>query len=140
MTDRRVVEGLLRLERDAVALYQGLTRQLTGRPAAAARHFLDQERRHADSLEQALASMKAPVPGAAPNRPALRGGQRALIRTAIEHELTCIRTYDQALASLKAPALLATASGVMANEAQHLAVLRQLLDEDPAPVAFVKGR
>jgi rubrerythrin len=140
VTDRRVVEGLLRLEWESVALYRGLAQKLTGRPAATARHFLAQERRHVDSLQQALRSLKAPLPRAAPSRPDLQGGQRALIRTAIDHELTCIRAYDQALATLQAPAVLGGVAGTMANEAQHLAVLRQLLGEDPAPVAFVKGR
>ncbi len=63
-----------------------------------------------------------------------------MIRAALEHELQCIRAYQSAQADLKAPALLGSAAGVMANEAQHLAVLRQLLDEQPVPVAFVTGR
>ena len=63
-----------------------------------------------------------------------------MIRAAIEHEQRCIRAYHSAQAELKAPALLATAAGVMANEAQHLAFLRDLLGQDASPVAFVTGR
>ena len=123
-------------------IYEEITRsgRLRGRAAEAATLFLAHERRHVDALEQALVAMKAPVPRPAPGRADLGGTPRSMIRTALDHELQCIRAYQSAQADLKAPALLGTAGGVIANEAQHLAVLRQLLGQQPVPVAFVTGR
>ena len=140
MSDRRVVEGLLRVERGSVRLYEILVPELRGEAAAAARHFLAQERRHVEALEEALRRMGVPVPRAVGRITATAGEGRDLIRVAIEHEQTCIRAYLAAQSSLKAPALLGGAAGTMANEAQHLAWLRGLLGENPAPVAFVTGR
>ena len=140
MSDRQVVEGLLRVERGAVRLYEVIAPELRGEAGATARHFLAQERRHVDALVQALRAMKVPVPDAVASIPEPLDGRRALIRALIEHEQTCIRAYRSAQASLKAPALLAGASGAMANEAQQLAYLRGLLGDEPVPVAFVTGR
>ncbi|HLM27594.1 MAG TPA: ferritin-like domain-containing protein [Thermoleophilaceae bacterium] len=142
MRDQDVVEGLLRLERRSVAIYEALasSAELRGRAAAAADLFLAHERRHVEALKQALVTMNAavPAPGSAGEQPA--GAPREMIRTAIDHELRCIRSYHSGQVTLKAPTLLAGAAGTMANEAQHLAFLRGLLGEDPVPVAFVTGR
>ncbi len=142
MRDRDVVERLLRIEQRSVQIYEGITRSggLRGRAAEAADVFLAHERRHVDALEQALAAMKAPVPRPPSETADVGGTPRQMIRTALGHEVMCIRAYQSAQVNLKAPALLGTAAGVMANEAQHLAVLRQLLGEQPVPVAFVTGR
>ena len=140
MTDRQAVERLLRIERGSVRLYEVLAPELRGESAAAMRHFLAQERRHVAALEEALRTMKVPVPDASASIPEPAGNGRALIRVAIEHELTCIRAYLSAQSQLKAPALLGGAAGAMANEAQQLAYLRGLLGEQPVPVAFVTGR
>jgi plasmid stability protein len=140
MTDRRVIERLLRVERGAVRLYEVIVPEVRGEAAAAARHFLAQERRHVDALEQALRTMEVPVPDAVAPVPEPAGGPRDLIRVAAEHERTCISAYLSAQSQLKAPALLGGAAGTMANEAQHLAYLRGLLDDQPVPVAFVTGR
>ena len=139
MTDRQVVERLLRIERGSVRLYEILVPELRGDAAAAARHFLAQERRHVDALEQSLRTMGVPVSDAVGRIPEPAGGRRDLIRAAIEHEQTCIRAYLSAQSSLKAPALLGGAAGTMANEAQHLAWLRGLLGQEPVPRAFVTG-
>lgn len=140
MSDRRVVEGLLRMERGSVRLYEILVPELRGEAAAAARHFLAQERRHVEALEQSLRTMGVPVPDAVGRIPEPAGEGRQLIRAAIEHEQTCIRAYLSAQSSLKGPALLGGAAGTMANEAQHLAWLRGLVGEQPVPLAFVTGR
>jgi len=140
--DRDVVERLLRVELRAVEIYEEITGsgKLRGRAAEAADLFLVHERRHVAALKEALAAMKAPVPRPPAPRPGGDGTAREMIRAALDHELHCIRAYRSAQATLKAPALLGSAAGVMANEAQHLAVLRQLLGEQPVPVAFVTGR
>jgi len=141
MGDREVLLGLLALEQRSVVVYEQLLRsgKLSGSAAAAARLFGGQERRHVDALTQALLNMGATSVPKPPGRQDPRGGASELIRLAAEHEMECIHAYYEAHAKLRSPALLATAAGVMANEAQHLAVLRQLLGRDPTPVAFVTG-
>lgn len=141
MGDREVLVGLLALEQNSVLVYEQLVRsgELSGSAAAAARLFGGQERRHVDALTKALRTMGATSVPRPPGPQDPRGGSRELIRLAAEHEMECIRAYYEAHAKLRSPALLATAAGVMANEAQHLAVLRQLLGRDPSPVAFVTG-
>lgn len=139
--DRDVVLGLLALERRSVLVYEQLVHsgKLRGSAAAAANLFLRQERRHVDALAHALRGTGAtsvPVP---PGPPEPAGDAAELIRLALEHEGQCIRAYYEAHAKLRSRTLLGTAAGVMANEAQHLAVLRQLLGRDPSPVAFVTG-
>ncbi|MDQ3586923.1 MAG: ferritin-like domain-containing protein [Actinomycetota bacterium] len=140
--DRDVVLGLLALERRSVLVYEQLVRsgKLSGSAAAAAKLFLRQERRHVDALTQALRSTEATSLGVPPRPQEPRGDSGELIRLAVEHEEECIRAYYEAHAKLRSRTLLGTAAGVMANEAQHLAVLRQLLGRDPSPVAFVTGR
>jgi rubrerythrin len=140
VTDRAEVERLLRIERGAVRLYEVIVPEVRGEAKAAARHFLAQERRHVDALVQALRTMEVPVPDAVASIPEPAGGPRDLIRVAIEHEQTCIRAYLSAQTRLKAPALLGSAAGTMANEAQHLAYLRSLLGDEAVPRAFVTGR
>ena len=142
MRDRDVLERLLRIELRSVEIYEEITSsgKLRRRAAEAADLFLVHERRHVDALKEAMVAMKAPVPRPPPRRPSGGGTPREMIRAALEHELQCIRAYQSAQVDLKAPALLGSAAGVMANEAQHLAVLRQLLGEQPVPVAFVTGR
>ena len=93
MTDRRVIERLLRVERGAVRLYEVLVPELRGRAAVAARHFLAQERRHVDALEETLGRMNVPISDAIAPIPEPAGGPRQLIRVAMEHEQTCIRAY-----------------------------------------------
>ena len=141
MGDREVLLGLLALEQRSVVVYEQIARsgKLSGSAAAAAALFGDQERRHVDALTQALRGMGATSLPKPPSPQDARGDAGELIRLAAGHEMKCIRAYYEAHAKLRSPALLATAAGVMANEAQHLAVLRQLLGRDPSPVAFVTG-
>ena len=137
--DRDVLLGLLALEERSVLVYEQLARSgKVSEPArAAAKLFLGQERRHVDALTQALRGMGATPPRGPAGDQQPRGDSGELIRLAVRHERKCIRAYYQAHGTLRSPALLATAAGVMANQAQHLAVLRQLLGRDPSPVAFV---
>ena len=140
--DRDVLLGLLALERNSVLVYEQLVRsgKLSGSANTAAKLFLRQERRHVDALTQALRNMGVTPPPVAAGDQQPRGDSEGLIRLAVGHERKCIRAYYEAHGRLRSPALLATAAGVMANEAQHLAVLRQQLGRDPSPVAFVTGR
>ena len=76
------------------------------------------------------------VPGLAE---AVGGNAADITNFAIELETMAVAAYYDAQAKLRAPELLATAASIMANEAQHLVVLRQALGRNPSPRAFVTG-
>ena len=50
-----------------------------------------------------------------------------------------VAAYYDAHGKLKDPKLLATGAQIMANEGQHLAVLRPLVNQPPVPDAFETG-
>jgi rubrerythrin len=58
---------------------------------------------------------------------------------AIELELAAVAAYYDAQRKLVEGKLLQTTASIMANEAQHLVVLRQAAKQDPVPDAFVTG-
>ena len=58
---------------------------------------------------------------------------------AIELELAAVAAYYDAHAKLVDAKLLQTGAAIMANEAQHLVVLRQAAKQDPVPHAFETG-
>jgi len=128
------------LELEAVAAYKAAAAVLTGDALKAAKRFVEQEQEHADSLAAAIKEA-----GGTPNRakssydfPRLRSQKEAL-RFAIELENTAIAAYIDTLPKLGKGDLRATAAAIVANEAQHLAVLREALGEEPVPAAFVLG-
>ncbi len=66
--------------------------------------------------------------------------QADVARFAIELETAAVAAYYDAHATLIDAQLLQTAASIMANEAQHLVVLRQAIDEPPVPYAFETGK
>ncbi len=145
--DKVVLESAISLEQSAVLAYEaaGDTGKL-GRATGLAKLFARQEQRHADALVQALQTMGG-TPPAKPTRAgevtglptALRGNATVLLTFAVELETMALAAYYGALAKLRSPELLSTATSIMANEAQHLAILRQELHTNPSPEAFVTG-
>jgi hypothetical protein len=57
----------------------------------------------------------------------------------IEVETAGIAAYHDAHAKLIETRLLQTSASIMANEGQHLVVLRRLVGADPVPNAFETG-
>jgi rubrerythrin len=145
--DARVLEAAVGLEQQAAFAYTAAADGgELGRFEPVARLFAEQEQEHADALTRALrdrGGAPPPNPTAAGEVPGLaavtRGSARDLTRFAVEFEAMAIAAYHDAQARLRAPELLAMAASIMANEAQHLVVLRQALGEDPSPRAFVTG-
>lgn len=139
-TDAELLGALIELEQTAVAGYALAARRLRGDLAAVARHFHDQEREHVDRLSLAVRELggAAPEPRGRSELPA-PGGERALLRYAARLEDTAISAYLDALPRLVTPAVRATAASILTAEAEHLAVLRDALGDDPAPHAFVDG-
>ena len=138
--DVEILNFALDLELEAVAAYKAAAGALAGAALSAAKLFLEQEQEHADALAAAIKDADG-----TPNRPkrsyefARLPSRPAALRFATDLENRAIAAYIDALPKLGRGDLRATVASILANEAQHLAVLRDVLGEDPAPDAFVTG-
>lgn len=126
----------LRLERDAILLYDGLAAlERDRRRAAAFRHIAANERRHAAIWADRLQSAGVEVPPA-PSRPRPRVRLILLLArlfgTAAVHELVVALEGDEeeAYAGFE-PSAEATA--IAADEREHAAIWRRLREGPPAP-------
>jgi uncharacterized membrane protein len=66
--------------------------------------------------------------------------QADIANLAIELEMAAVAAYLDAQRKLIDAKLLQTGASIMANEAQHLVVLRQAVKRDPVPNAFETGK
>ena len=139
--DVEVLNGALDLELMAVAAYKAGAGRLKGELLQVAKLFLEHEQEHADALAAAIRDA-----GGKPNRarssysfPRMRS-QEDVLRFAVELENTAIAAYIDALPKLGKGDLRATAAAIIANEAEHVAVLLGALGEEQVPGAFVVGR
>jgi hypothetical protein len=138
--DVDVLNRLLELEYYAIAVYTAGIPYLRRPARKAAKQFLGQEVTHASTLaglvKQAGGKAVSPNPSYDVGRP--RETEILTLLHRLEgHQLDA---YTQLLPSLTAGKLRATASAIMANDAQHLAVLRQTLGLSPVPSPFASGR
>ncbi|MBA3746114.1 MAG: ferritin-like domain-containing protein [Solirubrobacterales bacterium] len=138
--DVEILNAALDLELMAVAAYKAGAAKLTGDVLAVGKHFLEQEQEHADGLMAAIKDA-----GGTPNRakksyefPELKS-QKDVLRFALDLENTVIASYIDALPKLGEGDLRATVAAIVANEAQHVAVLLGALGEPQVPDAFVVG-
>jgi rubrerythrin len=149
-SDQQLLESAVSLEQAAVFTYERGLEQggLTGRMRAIARLFAGHEREHAGTLTRALADLggRAPDPPTSVAdvdeiREGLRDarGAQAFADFAAELESAAIAAYHDAAGRWSDATLLQTATTIMANEGQHLFVLRQVLGRDPIPNAFETG-
>lgn len=147
--DADILVSAVKLERIAVLAYgQAIdSKLLTPAFARVARTFRDHEREHADALTTALTDLGG-VPPPAPTVKDIDGvvkgigdlsSQADVANFAIELELAAIAAYYDAHRTLVEAKLLQTGAAIMANEAQHLVVLRQAVRQDPVPFAFETG-
>lgn len=145
--DAAILEAAVGLEQMAVFAYTAAAKSgKLGKASAVATLFAKQEQEHADGLIQALESLG----GKAPAKPtkvedvdglaeAAGGDATDILEFAVDLETSAVGAYYDAHGKLKAPELLSTGASIMANEAQHLVVLRQALKQNPSPDAFVTG-
>jgi rubrerythrin len=144
--DARILASAIRLEQTAVVAYDTVATSglLQGKVRRTAELFRDQEQEHADGLRAALQALggEAPAPPERQRVPGLSELRSAadVASFAIELETMAIAAYYRAHARLKDPKLLATAARIMANEGQHLAVLRPLVNKPAVPDAFETGQ
>jgi rubrerythrin len=147
--DTRILARAIELELRAALAYS--TAVASGRLDAATtgtfRGFGQQAQRHADALAQGLRRLGGRVP-AGPRRAAevpglteaVQRGQAATVSFALELEDSLVAYYYDALGKLRDPGVVSTAASIMANEGQHLVVLREALGTEPLPDAFETGR
>jgi rubrerythrin len=139
--DVEILNSVLDLELMAVAAYKAGAGKLKGEVLQIVKGFLEQEQEHADALAAAIKDA-----GGTPNRakvsydfPAWRS-QAAVLRYAVDLENTAIAAYIDALPKLGKGDLRATASAIIANEAEHVSILLGALGRQQVPSAFVVGR
>ena len=138
--DVDVLNRLLEVEYYAIAAYTAGMPFLPRHERKAAKQFLGQEVTHASTLEGLIkqAHGKPVEPRASYD---LGRPRRANI-LALLHRLEAeqLDVYTRLIPSLSAGKLRATAAAIMANDAQHLSVLRQAQGQPPIPSAFASGR
>jgi hypothetical protein len=138
--DAKLLNGLLALERRAIAAYTASIPLLTGYDRRAATVFLRQELAHAGELLGLLKRVGAGenprVPNYSLGRPRSR---RELLALLHELERAQLAGYVDALPRLTPGVLRQTAAAILADDAQHAAVLRGALGLAPIPTAFVTG-
>lgn len=148
--DAAILEAAVGLEQVAVFAYSAAidSGKLDAGTTKVAELFRDHEQEHADGLIAALEDLG----GTAPAKPAsvadvdkvLPGlgaakDQKAIAEYAIELETAALAAYYDAHQKLQDAALLQTGAQIMANEGQHLVVLRQALGKPAVPNAFETG-
>ena len=144
--DAAILASAIRLEHTAVAAYAAAVNSglLTPAVRRAAVLFGRQEAEHGAALTAALKALGGvpPVGTDAKLLAPLRRvrSQRQVLEFAVELESMAVAAYEDAARKLRAARLLQTSAQIMANEGQHLVVLRQALGRDPVPNAFENGR
>ncbi len=147
--DGEILMSAIKLEQIAVLAYGAAidSKLLTPGFAKIARRFRDHEQAHADVLITALKDLG----GTPPPEPEIKDidgvvkgigdlkSQADVANFAIELELAAVAAYYDAHSKLIDAKLLQTGASIMANEAQHLVVLRQAVKQDPVPNAFETG-
>jgi rubrerythrin len=140
VNDIVVLNSAIDLEHQAVAAYTAALGALTGENLRTARQFRDQERQHVVALGAAIKKIggKANAARSSYNFPRLRD-EKAILQFASRLENTAIAAYIDAIPRLNNADMRASAASILANEAEHLAVLNSALGERTAPEAFVTG-
>jgi hypothetical protein len=121
--DAEVLNGLLAVEYRLVAAYSAVRGPL--------RELREQEEEHVDALVQAVKEA-----GGTPRRAPATRPERDLL--ALERE--AIAAYLDAVGRLSGGELRATASAIMATEAEHESLLLADAGRNPLPSPFVTGR
>lgn len=137
-SDVEILNGVLDLEHTAVAAYTAGIPLLSGHTRAAAVRFLGQELSHATVLSGAIkgAGGKANPPQASYDLGNPRGQTEVLaLLDAIEASL--IDRFLDAIPKLAPGWLRADVASILANEGQHISILRAARGMPPAPSAFL---
>jgi hypothetical protein len=138
--DVDVLNRLLEVEYHAIAAYTAGIPFLSRPERKAAKQFLGQEVTHASTLAGLIkqAGGKAVKSNASYDL----GQPRPVEILALLQELEAqqLAAYIQMIPQLTRGKLRSTAAAMMANDAQHLAVIRQQRGQSPIPSPFATGR
>jgi ferritin-like protein len=136
--DRGILQSALDLEHRAIAAYTAGIPLLDARTRGAARQFLLQEFAHAAELSalihQGGGKPNPPSPSYDLGSPASAGDVLGLLHTI---ERASIAAYLVAIPRLSPGIVRSTVASILANEAEHVSVLRVSLRSQAVPSAFV---
>jgi hypothetical protein len=139
--DIGILNRLLDLEHAAIAAYEAGIPLLSAADQKVAEQFLRNELAHAGELSGLVKQAKGTpwTPRAAYPLGHPRTAQQTL-ELLHRLELAQIVSYLWALPRLTGGPVRAAAAAMLANEAQHIAMVRGSLGRPPVPAAFVSGR
>lgn len=148
-SDADILVKAIHIEQVAVLAYTAAidSKLLSKSFAAVAVSFRSHEQAHVDVLLTALTDLGGVVPpkATAKDIDGVAAGlgdvtsQADVAHVAIELEMAAVAAYYDAQSKLIDAKLLQTSASIMADEAQHLVVLRQAVKLDPTPSAFETG-
>jgi Ferritin-like domain len=140
-SDVALLNHLLDLEHLAIAAYTAGTPLLAPAVVKAGRLFLNDELSHAGDLAGLIKAAGGkpikPAPSYALGHPRTSDEVLALLHSI---ETAQIAAYLDALPRLQPPALRQQVASILANDAQHVAVVRAALGQAAVPSAFVTAR
>lgn len=148
--DADALQSAITIERVSVIAYDTVIAGGLLSPALTrvARRFRAHEQEHATTLTTALTDLGGTPPEAPDGVSAVDdvveglGGvasQADVLSFLIELETATVAAYFDAHANFIEPRLLQTGASIMANEGQHLVVLRKAAGQNPIPNAFETG-
>jgi rubrerythrin len=148
--DADVIAAAVGIEDVAIFAYDAALKSnlLDASTTKLAQLLRSQEQQHRDALNVALRRLggTAPPPPTSPAANQLLApltqakSQQDLLAFAIQVETATVAAYYDAQGQLGAPSLLRATAEIMANEGQHLVLLRQALGQPAVPNAFETGK
>lgn len=139
--DVKHLNHALALKQYAVDAYTAATPLLRGREHATAKRFLQQDLTHVSELMSLIKHA-----GGLPNEPQASyplghpQGARGILHLLDAVENDIISGFLQIVPEVAPGVVRATLCSILANDAQHVSVLRLALRRNPIPAAFVTGQ
>jgi Ferritin-like domain len=133
-----IFNGLIDAEYTAAAAYTAGIPLLSGSNLQAAKHFLVQEVSHIAQLSNLVSVARGVPNGPRASYDLGRPRNETQVLELIHRgEQVTIRAYLDAIPKLSAGAARAAAASILANEAQHISIVRRTLGLEPVPDAVV---
>jgi bacterioferritin (cytochrome b1) len=137
-SDISILNGVLDLEYTAIAAYTAGIPLLSGHARGAAAQFLGHELSHASKLVSTIKGAGGKPHPQAANYPLTNPKDAAGVLDILNTtESSLVDAYLAAIPRLMPGWLRSVAAGILANEGQHISVLRALQGRRPVPAAFV---
>ena len=142
-TDAEILDTVLARQEAAVEALAAVGPELSPRLARMAAYFRAQEQEHVDAVLKALRGLKSPAePSPEPVDTSGLKSERERLVFIYETESATIDEELSAISKLEAAWPRSLLASTVANQAQHLTLLRQALGEGPlasVPVPFENG-